>query len=215
MKYIAQSVIDAAMSYREYRNLIERLLTVNKTTGDNHQDSMLHYTTMNVVRMERLDRTTQLSEETIRAIQPVQRPLIWLTLTEAWCGDAAQVIPVLQKMADENPHIELHLLLRDEHPRLMDAFLTNGGRSIPKLIMLDAHSLQVLGSWGPRPEAAQQLVLDGKAEMAKMEEEQERKERFQQLVKALQKWYVKDKTKSVQQEVVALLKTLKEAEQEA
>lgn len=214
MKYIEQAVTDAAMSYQEYRKLIEHLLGKNKTTGANQSDAMLHYTTMNIVRMERLDRTTRLREETRRIIRENQRPLIWLTLTEAWCGDAAQVIPVLQKMAEENPHIELRLLLRDEHPRLMDAFLTNGGRSIPKLIVLDAHSRKVLGTWGPRPAAAQELVLSGKAEMAEIENEQKRKERFKELVKDLQKWYVKDKTKSTQREVADLIKALKKVEQE-
>lgn len=208
MQRIDHQVIEQSMTYAEYRRLIEQLLHQNKTTGPNQSAAMLHYTTMNVVRMERLDKKTTLSEAAQQILSGQQRPLTWLVLTEAWCGDAAQVIPVLEKMAARSEYIELRLLLRDEHPALMDAFLTDGSRSIPKLIVLDAATLTVLGTWGPRPAEAQRISLEGKAELSAIKDAQHRKERFQELAKTLQKWYARDKTQSIQREVLQLIKPL-------
>lgn len=205
MNKIDPAVIDAAMTYEEYRSLIDRLLRENKTTGPNQSEAMLHYTTLNQVRMERLDKVTRLREATLTGLARIRRPLLWLVLTEAWCGDAAQVLPVLHKMARAAENVELKLLLRDEHPALMDAFLTNGGRSIPKLIVLDAAPRTLLGSWGPRPAEAQQIVMDGKKLMAEITDEEEKKKTYQALAAALQKWYARDKTAGIQREVLAAM----------
>src|SRR5699024_633694 len=105
-----------------------------KTTGHNHADEMIGYSRMNVQRMKRLDKQVELTDELTNALQENDRELIWLGLTEAWCGDAAQNIPVIAKMARESDRLTLRLILRDEHIDIMDQYLTNGGRSIPKLV---------------------------------------------------------------------------------
>ena len=192
------------MTYKEYRQLVARLLENNRTTGPDQSPSMLHYTTMNEVRMERLDRTVRIADGIAAQMEKIRESQRWLVLTEAWCGDAAQSIPVLVKMAELNPALEVRFILRDEHPQIMDAFLTNGSRSIPKLIFLAAGTLDVLGSWGPRPAAAQQLVMDGKALIDKIPDEPARKKAYQKLSVDLQKWYVKDKTRSIQEEVAGI-----------
>ena len=64
----------------------------------------------------------------------VKENWIWLILTEAWCGDAAQNIPTIEKIARENDRIKTLYLLRDENLELMDKYLTGGARAIPKLI---------------------------------------------------------------------------------
>ena len=196
------------MTYDAYRQLTDELLAQGKTTGENHSDAMIHYTQLNVARMNRLDKTTRLLEATREQLQHVNRPMIWLTLTEAWCGDAAQIIPVLQKIAEASELVELRLILRDEHPEIMNAFLTNGGRSIPKVILLDAQTLDVLGSWGPRPAVVQEMVMAARADMEALTDKEAKKERYQELTAAAQKWYAKDKTQSIQEE---FLKAVKES----
>lgn len=205
MNHIPQSVVAKSMDYDAYRSLISELLAKGKTTGENHSDAMINYTEMNVTRMSRLDKTTKLTEEAREALENIDRPLIWLTLTEAWCGDAAQIIPVLEHLAQTSPNSELRLILRDEYPDIMDAFLTNGGKSIPKVIILDAESRKVLGSWGPRPEAVQQMVMQAKADLENIADKEERTARYQTLVKEAQKWYARDKTRRVQHEFLAAL----------
>ena len=153
-----------AMTYTQYRELIDTLLAENKTTGTNHSEAMVEYTRMNAQRMRRVEKTTVLDDELVDLMLSVQNKMIWVILTEAWCGDAAQTVPALVKIADASPLIDVKLMLRDEHPEVMDAYLTNGGRSIPKLIVLDAETMEELGTWGPRPAPAQQLFLDMKAD---------------------------------------------------
>ncbi|MCO6489879.1 MAG: thioredoxin family protein [Phaeodactylibacter sp.] len=203
MKKISREIVNQAMTYEAYRQLTDELLSRGKTTGGNHSEAMIHYTQLNVARMNRLDKTTRLLESAKEQLQNTRRPMIWLTLTEAWCGDAAQVIPVLQKMADASELVELRLILRDEHPDIMDAFLTNGGRSIPKVILLDAPSLDVLGDWGPRPAEVQDMVMAAKADLDALADKEAKKKRYQELTAAAQKWYAKDKTRSIQEEFLA------------
>ncbi|MDZ7721207.1 MAG: thioredoxin family protein [Balneolaceae bacterium] len=194
---ISRDVIENAYTYDEYRELVDNLLEKNKTTGENHSDSMLHYTKMNVHRMNRLDRRTELKEELVEKLEQLDRSLTWLILTEGWCGDAGQIIPVVQKMADQTKMIQTRFILRDEHLEIMDQFLTNGrARSIPKLICLDSKTLDLLGEWGPRPDEAQKLFED-----LKDNDEYSSREKAEKL----HKWYADDKTASVQDEFIALI----------
>lgn len=191
-----RSYLNASFGYKEYRAMIDDLLAQGKTTGDNHSEAMIHYTKMNVTRMNRLDKTTELIPELSQALIKLEKPQIWLVLTEAWCGDAAQIIPVISKMAEASPHISLNLLLRDEHPELMDAYLTNGGKSIPKLIALDAETLTEYFNWGPRPADAQELFVELK---------QKYPTDYMKLAEELHLWYAKNKTQSTQKEFAQLL----------
>lgn len=186
------------MSYEQYRKLINDLMAENKTTGNNHSEDILQYTRMNIFRMDRLDKTiTTLHPELMEALQNVPHKLIWLVLTEGWCGDAAQIIPALAKMAEYSPNIDLMLLLRDENLELMDRYLTNGTRSIPKLICLRADTLKELGTWGPRPAPAQQLWYDHQANPLGD---------YKDFAERLHTWYTKDKTETIQQELLPLIK---------
>src|SRR6476620_5284051 len=110
--------------------------------------------------MQRLGKTVELAELVKTAAQDVKRKMIWLIITEGWCGDAAQNIPVIEKIASESGNIETRYILRDENPELIDQFLTEGARSIPKLIAIDRNSGDVLGTWGPRPKTAQKLFSE-------------------------------------------------------
>lgn len=197
-RVITESHLQKAISYPEYRKMIDSLMAEGKTTGENHSENMIHYTKMNIQRMNRVEKTVELSDETLEALQHLETKMVWLVLTEAWCGDAAQNLPVLAKMADVSDKIELKLLLRDENLDVMDEYLTNGGRSIPKLVALNAESLDERFVWGPRPVPAQAMMNDFKANPEGRTK--------QDLVIDIQKWYAKDKGLTMQKEIVDLLK---------
>jgi len=121
--------------------------------------------------------------------------MIWLIITEGWCGDAAQNIPVIEKIASESVNIETRYVLRDENPELIDQFLSEGARSIPKLVSMDADTLEVIGSWGARPAAAQVLFHELKRQgVAKP-----------LIMENLQRWYNDDRSGSIQNEFAQLI----------
>lgn len=184
-----------AMNYTQYRELMDTLLAENKTTGTDHSEAMVEYTRMNAQRMRRVEKTTELDDELVELMLRVQNKMIWVIVTEAWCGDAAQTVPAIVKIADASPLIDVKLLLRDEHPEVIDAYLTNGGRSIPKLIVLDAETMEEIGTWGPRPAAAQELFMDMKA----------RNVPYNEFVEKLHGWYGKDRSKALLQEFKQLI----------
>lgn len=190
-----KNYIQKAIKFADYTKLIDDLLTDNKTTGTNQSDAMVGYGKLNRQRMLRLEKTIVTSLELKAAAWCVERPMIWLTITEGWCGDAAQNIPVIEKIAAESDKIETRYILRDENLDLMDQYLTNGARSIPKLIAVDAETFELLGTWGARPLAAQKLFAEMKAggvEKAGILEE-------------MQRWYNNDKGRSLQREFESLL----------
>ena len=159
-KVFMRKFLDRSISFSEYLALIDELLAEGKTTGPKQSEAMFNYGRLNRQRMWRLEKTLELEPETVMMAAANERKMIWLVLTEGWCGDAAQNIPVIEKIAAESARIETRYILRDENPGLMDQFLTGGARSIPKLIALDAETLEVLGTWGARPLEAQQLYQD-------------------------------------------------------
>lgn len=196
-KTLIEQHIQKGLSYQEYSSLIEKLLSQNKTTGSNQSNKMIEYTQLNQQRSKRIEKTIHLDEELSAALQEIRQPWYWVVLTEAWCGDAAQNIPIIAKMAEANPHIKIKLLLRDENPEVMQAYLTNGSKSIPKLICLKSDNLQELGTWGPRPKPAQEMVRLYKENPTVI---------YSDFVKELQLWYAKDKGKTIQSEFKELIK---------
>lgn len=203
MKNSIEKSLKNTISYSDYRTLVADLLAENKSTGHEQSEALTNYSMLNDRRMKRLDKTIKISEETIQEFQKVQEPQTWLLITEGWCGDAAQNLPVINKIADLSDNIDLKIVLRDDNLELMDLFLTNGGRSIPKLIALDADN-NVLNTWGPRPTVATKMVADYKAANGSLDAE------FKQ---DLQVWYNKNKGQSVQDDFIELVKkaSLKEA----
>jgi hypothetical protein len=196
MKEIIENSLKKTISYIDYRALVRNLLAEGKSTGPEQSEDLTNYSLLNDRRMKRLDKTIKISEETIREFQKASAPQTWLVITEGWCGDAAQNLPVLNKIATASDYIDLKVVLRDENLALMDLFLTNGGRSIPKLIALDKDN-NVIDSWGPRPTVATKMVADYKEKNGVLDLE------FKQ---DLQVWYNKDKGKSVQEDFVSFAK---------
>lgn len=195
MKNIIENSLQKGITYQDYRKLVSNLLADGKSTGSNQSDSLLNYSMLNDRRMNRLDKTIRLSDETIASAKDVKNQVTWLVLTEGWCGDAAQTLPIINKIADESDHINLKIVLRDENEQLMNEFLTNGGKSIPKLIALDQNH-DVIDSWGPRPSVPTQMVHDYKKEHGQLDAE---------FKKQLQIWYNKDKGINTQEDMLRLL----------
>ena len=195
MKTIIKQSLAKSYTYQDYRNQVSALLKEGKSTGNEQSADLTHYSELNEVRMNRLDKTMVVPEENIKRLQEINSEMIWLVISEGWCGDAAQILPIIHKMAEQSEKIDLKIVFRDENEELMNLFLTNGTKSIPKLIVLDKNTLEVLGDFGPRPTEAKQLILDYKAthgvvdETAKIE---------------LQKWYLHDKGVSIQREIIKL-----------
>ncbi len=190
-----KSYIEKSSTYAEYLKLIEDLLAEGKTTGENQSEMMFGYGKLNRQRMKRLDKTVKLNESLKEKARNVTRKMIWLVITEGWCGDAAQNIPVIEKIAAENSLIETRYILRDENLELTDANLTNGARSIPKLICLDAETFEVLGTWGPRAKEAMDYFYEMKSQGLEKP----------QMMENLQRWYLQNDEQAIQNEFETLL----------
>lgn len=185
-----------ATDYNNYRNLIKTLIIEGKSTGPNQTKDLLQYSILNDKRMDRLDKKMQLSEDTKTSLQQLKKKYTFLVISEGWCGDAAQILPILNKVAEGSQHIDLKIVLRDENEELMNQFLTNGGKSIPKVIILDEEK-NVINSWGPRPLIATKMVVDYKEKHGVLDDN---------FKKDLQIWYNKDKGESTQEDIISILK---------
>lgn len=191
-----KSALEKSCDYLNYRNIVSELLLQGKVTGNEQSEALLNYSNLNQTRMNRLDKTIVIPTENSVKLNSFQKKYIWLVLAEGWCGDAAQVLPVLNKMALTSNAIELKLVFRDENPELMDLFLTNGTKSIPKLIIIDKESLSVISHWGPRPKGALDLIANYKALHGVVDESAKAE---------LQLWYLHDKGLSIQNEIINLM----------
>ena len=181
--------IDEGLSYSEYIAGLERQLKKNP-----ENDKMLNYVYLNLKRMKRIEKQYEVAPYLSKLVQKIDLPVTWLVITEGWCGDAAHVLPVLNHMSELSFKPKLKIILRDEHPELMDKYLTNGARSIPKVLAVDKNG-EVVSMWGPRPSSAQKIVEDyknGESEYASYDE----------LSVALQKWYHYNKYTQFESEIV-------------
>ncbi|PWI30731.1 thioredoxin family protein [Flavobacteriaceae bacterium LYZ1037] len=196
MEQIIKDGLAKSMSYQAYRELMAKMVENESTTGNDKSEDMVNYTKLNEQRMKRWDKTLKVSDSAKEELANIDSKQTWLVLTESWCGDAAHVVPVFNKLAELNNNINLRLVLRDDNDVLMNQFLTNGGKSIPKLILIDEASNKVINSFGPRPAEATKLVVDYKAKHGEITPE---------IKEQLQQWYNKDKGQSVINDLMNLL----------
>jgi hypothetical protein len=196
MLSIIQSALQNSHSYTEYRIIVSKLISEGKSTGKEQSADLLHYSELNEVRMKRLEKTLKLDPEVEKTLQNLKSNQTWLVISEGWCGDAAQILPIIKLMADASENIGLKIVLRDENDALMNQFLTNGAKSIPKLLILDENA-NLINHWGPRPEGAKNLIIEYKANHGIVDEPAKI---------ALQKWYLDDKGISTMKEIVGLFR---------
>jgi hypothetical protein len=144
-------------------------------------------------------RRAEVGEEYVRRAVALGGAWHLLALSEDWCGDAVNTLPIVAKLAELSPNVDLRVLPRDENLDLMDAHLTNGSRSIPCVIALD-RDFRERGWWGPRPTVLQHWVLgEGKALDAK---ERYREQRI---------WYARDRGRTTLEELLSMLENASRA----
>jgi hypothetical protein len=201
MKISVAKALFNSYTYLEYRKIVSDLLSEGKSTGNEQSEDLLHYSTLNETRLKRLDKTISVPEEISTELKVLDKEYIWLVIAEGWCGDAAQILPILNKMAIESDKIDLKVVLRDSNDDVMNEFLTNGARAIPKLLIIDKVTGKVCNHWGPRPKGASDLINNYKEQFGIVDEDAKSQ---------LQLWYLQDKGLSTQKEVVEMMASIKE-----
>lgn len=201
MKSTVARALFNSYSYLEYKKVVTDLLSEGKSTGNEQSPDLLRYSVLNESRLKRLDKTVTVSKENSEALKALEKEYIWLVIAEGWCGDAAQILPILNKMACETNKIQLKIIFRDLNNEVMNQYLTNGGRAIPKLLIIDKESGKVCNHWGPRPKGAVDLIEDYKRQFGKVDNKAKTE---------LQLWYLHDKGLSVQNEVAEMMYSIKE-----
>ncbi|SEF76277.1 thioredoxin family protein [Flavobacterium urumqiense] len=196
MKTSVAKALFNSHSYPEYRKLISDLLLEGKSTGNEQSEDLTHYSTLNETRMNRLNKTMKITDENSLKLKSLKGEYIWLVISESWCGDAAQIVPIVNKMAEESGKIELKIVLRDENEDLMNLFLTNKAKAIPIVIVINKETGDVLGNWGPRPKGAADFIKNYKKEFGAIDETAKNE---------LQLWYLHDKGLSTQEELINLM----------
>mgnify|MGYP000927891717 FL=1 len=194
---ITSELLAGGFSYPEFVKFTEQLIQENRTTGANQSEEYLAYTRMSLQRMVRWNKTSKVSEKLEQLIRTINQPQVWLVITEAWCGDGAQSSPHLAKLADLNPLITLKIVFRDEHPDLMDAYLTNGNRSIPKLVAVTADLQQELFTWGPKPKYLLDRLAAFKRNSGGLT--------YLEFLEEIHLWYAKNKQKDLESEIYPLI----------
>lgn len=183
------------MTFEKYSELAEEKANNGAMITDEKEKELLEYTKLNVHRTNRINKTYKVSEELSTRLKAIDEKQIWMMITEDWCGDSAQNLPYIAKMAAESENIDLRIIYRDKNPEIMDHYLTNGtARSIPKLVVFDESGNEVF-QWGPRPQELVELVNQWKTEM----EPKEWKEK-------IQLFYGRNRGKAIEQEFIELLK---------
>ena len=194
---ITQELLDSAMSWKEYMNLHESLVLENKSTGPKQTEALSKYTSLNLTRFHRFDKTLVLEEEIIQKLNGIKEEYVFLVFNESWCGDSAQSLPALAKMEEISDKLSIKVILRDEHLELMNNYLTNGTMSIPIVVILNKETLEEVAIWGPKPKYAMQLLADFKSDPDMTRDEFNR---------VLHTWYSKNKTVDFQYDIMDLLK---------
>ena len=199
MDNLIKESVKKSISYTDYRLAVKQLADIHSNSGIDKTDDLAEFTKLNDKRMKRWDKTIKISEENKQKIASFNKNLTWLIITESWCGDAAHVIPVINKIAELNAHINLRIVFRDENLDLMDQFLTNGGRAIAKLIIINEDTHEVTNTYGPRPSEATNLVNEYKTKHGALTPE---------FKEDLQHWYNKNKGQNIIDDMLIMLDSL-------
>lgn len=179
------------ISWAEYETLFTEILEGKKNDAPYDKAAFLEYVKLNKSRQDRWLKKGGISEELKQKIEAIKEKQTWYAISEPWCGDAAHSLPFFKMVTDLNPNIELKIVLRDTPPFMIENYLTNGGKSIPKVIARNSNEEDIF-VWGPRPHEAQELFYEMKEKNLAFED---------QKIK-LQQWYNKDKGVSLQQEIL-------------
>ena len=197
-KFFEDKVPHNGYTYKKYCEMtqeqIESADPGKMTTNEINRNNVIK---LNQHRSCRIEKNYEVADEVSKEINKIDESQVWMVITENWCGDSAQCLPYISGIASLNNNIDFRIILRDSHPEIMDLYLTNGTRSIPKLVAFDAEGNEKF-SWGPRPKQAQKLFDQWRAEGVDKPE----------LYEKLHSWYAKDKGKSIENEFHGLIKNI-------
>lgn len=182
-------------NFDEYYQHINQLFEEGKTTGNDQSQAMLNYTKLSLARTKRGLKTFECSPELL-TVAKQSKKTNWLVISEAWCGDAGNIIPLFVKLAEQTPGVILKVMIRDDHPEMMKNYLTDNAKSIPIFVAYD-QDFKPTPYWGPRPKPAQEMVINNKQNPSMP---------YEEFAISLQKWYQKDKTTTLQTELIEYLK---------
>jgi len=189
-------------TYESYLKHFEEWVEHGKTSSNNASKALIEFTKLNLARTQRIHKTIVIDPELKKSVESLQHNYTWMVITEAWCGDSAQNLPAIAEIAKLNPDkIKLYILLRDENPKMMDNYLTNGARAIPKLIAVNETLGKEAFIWGPRPAHARELLTAWK--------KNPEGKTWDEFEKKLHGWYAKDKSTSIQGEFIHIFSRLK------
>lgn len=195
---ITQEVLERTITWDAYFQLMKDM--VAKPVGVYADEKMHRYTQSNLARTELVLDKMVLNQKLYNALSELKVEWVWLVLSEPWCGDASWGLTALHILSTATENIELRILLRDENLPVMEAYQTNGGNAIPKLVCLRKSNMAELGTWGPRPQVLQALVNEMKADPSID---------FKENVRRLHAWYEADMTASIQDEILDLIREWK------
>jgi len=197
-QYFADKRPHNGMNYKEYiQSVVNDIAATNPENLSSEDKEHFENKKLNMQRSSRIERTHVVSEELEALIKNIKDKQLWMVITEGWCGDSAQTLPIIAKMAEMNPNIDLRILLRDSNPDIMDLYLTRGTRSIPKLVVFDPEGNELL-TWGPRTKALQDLMNQWKSEGIVKPK----------LYEKLHYWYARNKGKEIEAEFIKILSGL-------
>lgn len=185
------------MSFEEYMTLFEEILANENPIEPYNDAEYFNYTKLNLARSKRWLKRGKLNEETIAAVTSINKPQTWIVITEPWCGDASHLVPFIHLMAKENPLIQVMYELRDQEPNRINSYLTNGSKSIPKLIIKDKEGND-LSTWGPRPIKCQEYYMQTLEDKTDIEKAKE----------ILQIWYNQDQGVEIQKELTEIIQQI-------
>jgi hypothetical protein len=160
------------LSYADYRAQWREQKDASPTGNDPDERRQLHFLNYNWDRQAHVHDEYTPSDDLRDAVTAIDEPQLWMVLTEPWCGDSAFLLPVIAEAAALSDDVTLRILLRDDNLDVMDQYLTDGSRSIPKLVAFSEDGTELF-TWGPRPEGARQkfaelrAAYDDKMEMIK------------------------------------------------
>lgn len=196
MPELNASIISSVLTYNEFVDEFTKQINVlDFNTLNDYDKSFYDYRKLNYQRSTRLEKTFIPTDDTRQVFSNIHQTQKWIVITESWCGDSAQNLPIIAKLAELNNKIDFKIVLRDSNPEFMDLYLTYGARAIPKLIVFDENDNEIF-QWGPRPAEAQNLY--SRLKNAGVEKSEINKE--------LHLWYGRNRGKEVEKEILHLVK---------
>ena len=157
----------------------EEFFNVYEKKGLTFQEWLDHFTDN-----DKLRRTKTIYEETASLVNLITEKLKQLrykayimTIVADWCGDCHNNVPILARIAEQSPNIELKLLIKEKHMNLV--LKTNGGEKIP-LALIYGQDGYMVDSWVERS-TEQYLLVGGLREKYGFESNEKLYEEYRKL----------------------------------